>query len=38
MRMPFHVGTKAMNNDQDAHAHALDVWRPLLYGLSGGGN
>jgi hypothetical protein len=34
--MPFHVGTKAMNSDQDAHA--LDVWRPLLYGLSGGGN
>jgi hypothetical protein len=33
MRMPFQDGTKAMNNDQDAHA--LDVWRPLLYGLSG---
>ncbi|MCK4987141.1 MAG: hypothetical protein KAS40_16540, partial [Desulfobacterales bacterium] len=28
-------GAKAMNNDQNAHAHALDVWRPLLYGLSG---
>jgi hypothetical protein len=38
MRMPFQVGTKAMNNDQDAHTHALDVSRPLLYRLSGGVN
>ena len=36
--MPFQVGTKAMNNDQDAHTHALDVSRPLLYRLSGGVN
>jgi len=36
--MPFYVGTKDMNNDQDAHAHALDLSRPLLYGLSGGVN
>jgi hypothetical protein len=38
MRMPFHVGTEGMNNDQNAHTHALDLSRPLLSGLSGGVN
>jgi hypothetical protein len=38
LRVPFHVATKAINNDQQAHAHVFDVSRPLLYGLSGGVN
>ena len=25
MRMPFHVGTKGMNNDQNAHAHVRNL-------------
>lgn len=36
--MPFHVGAKARNNDQDARAHDLDVSRQLLYELSCGLN
>jgi hypothetical protein len=35
MRMPFHVSTKAVNDDQDAHPHFLDIPSPLLYGFSG---
>ena len=37
-RMPFHVGAKARNNDQDSRAHDLDVSRQLLYELSCGLN
>jgi len=36
--MPFHVGAKARNNDQDSRAHDLDVSRQLLYELSCGLN
>jgi hypothetical protein len=35
MRMPYHVGTKGMNNNEYAHADAFDIARPLLYWLSG---
>jgi hypothetical protein len=35
MRMPFHVGAKGMKDNEDAHAHALDLARPLLYRLNG---
>ena len=38
LKMPFHVGSETMNGDQDARAHALDVSRQLLYGLSYGLN
>jgi hypothetical protein len=31
---PFHVGAKAINNDQDSRAPDLDVSRQLLYELS----
>jgi hypothetical protein len=35
MRMPFHVGAKGMNYDEDVLAHALNVSSPLLYGFNG---
>jgi hypothetical protein len=38
LRMPFHVGAKAKNNNQDARTHDLDVSRQLLYALSCGLN
>jgi hypothetical protein len=38
LRMPFRVGIKAINNDQDARAHDLDVSRQLLYEISCGLN
>ncbi len=36
VRMPFHVGTKSVNDNKYAHTHFFDVSSPLLHGFSGG--
>ena len=38
MGMLFHVSAKGVNNNEDAHAHSLDVPSPLPYGFSGSMN